>query len=113
MLRLLPAWLRQLWVVVSDIEPLGLLVLVRIDELVRQVIIDRVFSHLDASPSDYSRVVGAWLRLHMEELLEQDPVGLDSHECFTEVHDDEEVKNAIRVEVQVLDTVVIEKTLEI
>jgi hypothetical protein len=39
-------------------------------------------------------------------------VGLDSHECFTEVHEDGDVKNAIGVQVQVLDTVVIEKPLE-
>jgi hypothetical protein len=33
--------------------------LLRINELVRQVLVGRVFSHLNASPSDYSRVVGA------------------------------------------------------
>jgi hypothetical protein len=48
----------------------------------------------------------------MEELPEQDLAGLDSHECFTEVHEDGDVKKAIGVQVQVLDTVVIEKTLE-
>jgi hypothetical protein len=109
---LLPAWLRRLWVVVSDIEPLGLPVLVRIDELVLQVLIGRVFSHLDASPSDYSRVVGAWLRLHTEELPEQDPVGLDSYECLIEVYKDGDVENTIGVQVQVLDTVVLEQPLE-
>jgi hypothetical protein len=67
---------------------------------------------LNASPSDYSWVVGAWLRLHTEKLLEQDPVGLDSHECFTEVHKDRDVKNTIGVQVLVLDTVLLEKTLE-
>jgi hypothetical protein len=112
MLRLFPAWFWQLWVVVCDIEPLGLPVLVRINELVRQVLIGRVFSHLDASPFDYSRVVGAWLRLHTEELPEQDPVGLDSHECLAEVYKDGDVENTIGIQVQVLDTVVLEKTLE-
>jgi hypothetical protein len=57
-------------VVVSDIEPLGLPFLVRIDELVHQVLIGRIFSHMNGSPSDYTWVVGAWLRLHTEELPE-------------------------------------------
>jgi hypothetical protein len=112
MLWLLSAWLRQLWMVVCDIEPLGLPVLVRINEFVCQVLIDRIFSHLDASPSDYSQVVGAWLRLHTEEFPEQDPVGLDSHKCLAEVYKYGDVKNAIGVQVQVLDTVVLEQTLE-
>jgi hypothetical protein len=101
-------------VVIADIEPFGFLVLVRINELVSQILVGRVFSHLNASPSDYSRVVGAWLRLQIEELPEQDPVGLDSHECFVEMHEDRNVENTIGVQVQVLDTVVLvfEKTLE-
>jgi hypothetical protein len=48
----------------------------------------------------------------MEELPEQDPVGLDSHECFAEVHEDRDMENTFRVQVQVLNTVVLEKTLE-
>jgi hypothetical protein len=39
-------------------------------------------------------------------------VGLDSHECLTEVYKDRDVKNTIGVEVQVLDTVVPEQPLE-
>jgi hypothetical protein len=39
-------------------------------------------------------------------------VGFDSHEGFTEVDEDEDMKNAIRVQLQVLDTVVLEETLE-
>jgi hypothetical protein len=81
MLQLLPARLRQLWVVVTDVEPLGLPVLVRVDELVCQVLVGRVLSHLNASSSNYSRIVGARLQLHMEELPEQDPVGLDPHKA--------------------------------
>jgi hypothetical protein len=99
-------------VVVSDIEPFGLPVLVRINELVRQVLVGRILSHLNASPSDYSWAIGAWLRLSTKKLPEQDPVGLDSHECFTEVHEDRDVKNTIGVQVQVLDAVVLEKPLE-
>jgi hypothetical protein len=67
--------------------------------------IGRVFSHLDASPSDYSWVVGL-AALHTEELPEQDPVGLDSHECLAEVYKDGDVENTIGVQIQVLDTVV-------
>jgi hypothetical protein len=112
MLRLLAAWLWQLRVVVSDVEPLGLLVLVRVDELICQVLVGRIFFHLDASSSDYSWVVGAWLRLHSEELSEQDPVGLDPHKCLAEMYEDGDMKNTIGVQVQVLDTVVLKQPLE-
>jgi hypothetical protein len=66
-----------------------------------KVLVSRIFSHLDASSSDYSWVVGAWLRLHSEELPEHDPVGLDPHKCFTEVYEDGDVKKSIRIQVQV------------
>jgi hypothetical protein len=112
MLRLLPAGLRQLRVVVRDIKPLGLLVLVRVDELIRQVLFDGIFTHLNADSSDYSRVVGTRLRLHTEKLPEQDPVGFDPHEGFAEVDEDRDVENAINVQIKVLDTVVLEETLE-
>jgi hypothetical protein len=40
-------------------------------------------------------------------------VGLDSHECFAEVHEHRDMENTIGVKVQVLDTVVPEeKVLE-
>jgi hypothetical protein len=39
-------------------------------------------------------------------------VGLDPHEGFAEVNEDGDMKNPIRVQVQVLDTVVLEETLE-
>jgi hypothetical protein len=39
-------------------------------------------------------------------------VGLDSHKCFAEVYEDGDVENTIGVQVQVLDTVVLEETLE-
>jgi hypothetical protein len=57
-------------------------------------------------------VVGARLRLQAEELSEQDPVGLDPHEGLAEMDEDGDVKNPVRVQVQVLDTVVLEDTLE-
>jgi hypothetical protein len=51
--------------------------LVRVDELVCQVFVGCVFSHLDARSTDYSWVIGARLRLQVEEFPKQDPVGLD------------------------------------
>jgi hypothetical protein len=96
MFRPFPAWLRQLRVVVCDIKPLGLPVLVRVDELVRQVLVGRVFSHLDASPSDYSWVAGAGLWLHTEEFPEQDPVGLDPHERLAEMYARKNFRNKIQ-----------------
>jgi hypothetical protein len=99
MLRLLPAGLRQLRVVVRDIKPLGLPVLVRVNEFVRQVLVGDIFTHLYSGSSDYSRVVGAQLRLQTEKLSEQDPVEFDPHEGFAEINKDGDVKNAIRVQV--------------
>jgi hypothetical protein len=79
MLRLLPTRLQQLRMVVADVEPLGLLVLVRLYQFVHQVLVSSVFPHLDANSSDYSRIVGTGLRLQPEELPKQNPVGLDTH----------------------------------
>jgi hypothetical protein len=67
MLRLLPAWLRQLRVVVGDVEPFRLPILVGVNQIVRQVLLGGIFTHLDPGPYDYSWVVGAWLGLHAEE----------------------------------------------
>jgi hypothetical protein len=39
-------------------------------------------------------------------------VGLDPHEGLAEMDEDGDVKNQVRVQVQVLDTVVLEETLE-
>jgi hypothetical protein len=39
-------------------------------------------------------------------------VGLDSYECLIEVYEDGDVENTIGVQVQVLDTVVLEQPLE-
>jgi hypothetical protein len=86
--------------------------LVRVDELVRQVLVGRVFSHLDASLSDYSWVVGAGLRLHTEEFPEQDPVGLDPHERLAEMYEDVDMKNTVGIQVQVLYTVLLQQSLE-
>jgi hypothetical protein len=86
-------------VVVRDVKPLGLLVLVRVDELIRQVLVGDVFTHLNASSSDYSRVVGAQLRLRTEEFPKQYQVGFDPHEGFAKVDEDGDVKNSIRVQV--------------
>jgi hypothetical protein len=57
-------------VVVGDVEPFQLPILVGVNQLVRQILLGGIFAHLDLSPSDYSRVVGAWLGLHAEELSE-------------------------------------------
>jgi hypothetical protein len=70
-------------VVVRDVEPPRLPIGVGVNELVRQVLLCGIFPHLDAGPSDYAWIAGAWLRLNPEELLEEDPVRLDPKECFT------------------------------
>jgi hypothetical protein len=55
---------------VAHVEPLGFLVLVLLYQLVRQVLVSSAFTHLDSSTSDYSRIIGAGLRLQSEELAE-------------------------------------------
>jgi hypothetical protein len=78
--------------VVRDIKPLGLPVLVRVNEFVCQVLVGDIFTHLNVGSSDYSPVVGARLRLHTKKLPEQDPVGFDPHEGFVEVDKDGDMK---------------------
>jgi hypothetical protein len=63
-------------VVVRDVEPLGLPVLIGIYQLLGEVPFFRVLPHLNPRSSDYSGIAGAGLRLHPEELPEQDPMGL-------------------------------------
>jgi hypothetical protein len=64
-------------VVIGDVEPLHFSILIGIHQLVRQVLLGGVFTHLDAVSSDYSWVVVARLRLQVEELSKQNLVGLD------------------------------------
>jgi hypothetical protein len=47
------------------------------------------------------------LRLHPEELSEQDPTGLDPQKSFAEMNEDGGVENTVGVEVEVLDAVVL------
>jgi hypothetical protein len=42
--------------------------MVRVNEFVRQVLVGGIFTHLNVGSSDYSRVIGARLRLHTEKL---------------------------------------------
>jgi hypothetical protein len=55
---------------VADIEPLSFPVLVRLYQLLHQVLVSSILVHLDASSSDYSRIISVRLRLHPEELAE-------------------------------------------
>jgi hypothetical protein len=95
--------------VVADIKPLGLPVLVQFYQLVAQVLVGSVFTHLDSGTFDYSRVQ---LRLQSEEFAEQDLVGLDTHKSLAEMNEDGDVEDSIRVEIEVLNTIVPEHALE-
>jgi hypothetical protein len=99
-------------VVVRDVEPPRLPIGVGVNELVRQVLLSGVFSQLDADPSDYSWIAGAWLRLHTEEFPEEDPVRLDPKECFAKMHKDRGMENTVRVQIEVLNSIVPEEALE-
>jgi hypothetical protein len=65
-----------------------------------------VFSHLNACSTGYSRVVGAWPRLHSEELPEEYPVEFDPHKGLAEMDKYGDVENVVGIEIQVLDAVV-------
>jgi hypothetical protein len=65
-----------------------------------------ILPHLNPCSTDYSRIAGAWLRLHPEELPEQDPMGLDPQKGFAKMYEDGGVEDTIGVEVEVLDAVV-------
>jgi hypothetical protein len=62
--------------------------LVGVDQLVREVLLCGVFTHLDPGSPHYSGIVGAGLGLKSEEFSEQNPMGLDPQESFAEVHED-------------------------
>jgi hypothetical protein len=53
---------------VADVEPLSLLVLVRLYQHVGQVLVGGIFTHLDTSTSDYSWIISARLRLQPKKL---------------------------------------------
>jgi hypothetical protein len=74
-------------VVVGHIEPLRFPIPIGINEFVREVLLRGVFPHLDPRSPDYSGIAGAGLRLHPEELPEQDPMGLDPQEGFAEMNE--------------------------
>jgi hypothetical protein len=97
-------------VVVHDIKPLGLPVLVRVDEFVRQVLFSSVFTHL--APPTTRGLLALCCGFTQKNFQNKIQWGSDPHEGFAEVDDDGDVKNAIRVQVQVLDTVLLEETLE-
>jgi hypothetical protein len=99
-------------VVVGDVEPLQLQILVGVDQLVRQVLLCSILPHLDAGPSDYSGVIGARLGLHAEQLPEEYPVGFDPQESFAKMDEDGGVEDTVGIEIEVLNTVVLQEPLE-
>jgi hypothetical protein len=74
--------------VVRDVEPFRFPVLVGIYQLVEEVLLGGILPHLDSCSSDYPRIAGAGLRLHPEELPEQDPMGLDPQEGLAKMYKD-------------------------
>jgi hypothetical protein len=73
-------------VVVRDVEPLGFPVLIGIYQFVGELLLGGVLPHLDPHYSNYSGIASAGLRLHPEELPEQDPMGLDPQEGFAKMN---------------------------
>jgi hypothetical protein len=93
-------------VVVRDVEPFGFPILVGIYQLLGEVLLGGILPHLDPCSSDYSRVAGAGMRLHPEELPEQDPMGLDPQKGFAEMYEDGGMEDTVGAEVEVLDAIV-------
>jgi hypothetical protein len=77
-----------------------------------EILLGSVLSHLDPRSTDYPRVAGAGLRLHPEELPEQNPMGLDPQKGFAEMYEDSDVEDTVGVEVEVLNVVVPHEPLE-
>jgi hypothetical protein len=98
--------------VVRDVKPLGLPILIGVYQLVRDLLLGGVLPHLDPRSTDYLWVAGAGLRLHPEELLEQNPMGLDPQKGFTEMYENGGVEDTVGVEVEVLDAVLPHEPLE-
>jgi hypothetical protein len=71
--------------------------LIGINQLVGEVLLCRVLPHLDPRSFDYSRIAGTGLRLHPEDLPEQDPMRLDPQEGFTEMYKDGGVEDTVGV----------------
>jgi hypothetical protein len=94
--------------VVVHIEPLLLPILIGVNQLIRQVLVGGIFAHLDAYTTDYLRVICTQFWLHLEELPEQYLVRLDPQECLPEMNKDGGVEYTIRVQVDLLDLVVLE-----
>jgi hypothetical protein len=69
-LWLLSAQLRQLRMVVADVEPLGFPITVQLYQLIHLVLVRSISALQNANSSDYSRIAGAGLWLHSEELAE-------------------------------------------
>jgi hypothetical protein len=86
--------------------------LVGVDQFVHKVLLRGILVHLDTGSSNYSGVVGARLGLHAEELPEEYPVGLDAQESFAKMNEDGGMEDTIGVEIEVLDTVVLQEPLE-
>jgi hypothetical protein len=68
-----------------------------------------LLSQLDAGAPHYSKFFRGWLGFDAEEEAEQIPVGFDSEKCFTEVDENGNVANGIRVEVMELNPVIVKK----
>jgi hypothetical protein len=64
------------------------------------------------APPTTQGVVGARLGLHAEELPEEYPVGLDPQECFAKMDEDRGVEDTVGIEIEVLNTVILQEPLE-
>jgi hypothetical protein len=93
---------------VVHIEPPLFPVLVGVDELVRQVLSNDIFTHLDSDTANYSQVIRAGLGLQPEEFLKHYPVQLDPHKGLTKMDEDRGVEDTIWIHMNVLDAIIVE-----
>jgi hypothetical protein len=78
-------------------------------EFVREVLFAGLLTQLDAGASYNRKFFRGRLGFDMEEEAEKIPVGLDSEEGFTEMDENGNVADGVRVEVMKLKPVIIEK----
>jgi hypothetical protein len=98
--------------VVFDVEPVVLPSRNVGGEFIGKVPITNLLAKLDAGAPYNGQILGCGLRFYPEKEAEKIPMGFDSEEGFTEMDENCDVANGIRVEMMELKPVEIKKATE-
>jgi hypothetical protein len=97
---------------IFDVEPVVLPSRNVGGKFIGQVSIAGLLSELDAGAPYNGQILGCGLRFYSEKEAEKIPMGFDSEEGFTEMDEDRDMANGIRVEMMELKPVKIKKAME-